>query len=315
MEENIKQEKAQTVGTMLKNARLKRGKTIAEVAEELCIRKSYITAIEEMDYAHIPPVPYGVGFIRSYAKYLDLNEDRIISSYRQNMIEENEEKKTLKNENMETSKPHFKHIFIGLCGLAVLFVVWSVMPVSEQVEEFREDAANIIPEPVIVDSELDEEAMLQIQAEDEKDGEITEETAAETITESEQTEPETSEDAEDEDGEKTAEEAEETSTQATEETTEDAAENAVDEAETPMKIVVSGPTWIELRQDKNVLLKGKVYDNGFEYAVPNEKGLKITVGRPHNIKFMINGEEVPVVSVMKRKNVSLDEFMPQENQE
>ena len=302
MEEDVQKEEMQTVGTMLKNARLKRGKTVAEVAEELCIRKSYITAIEEMNYDQIPPVPYGVGFIRSYAQYLGLNGDRIISSYRQHMIEESEGKKILKQENMETSKPHFKHIFIGLCGLAALFIVWSVMPVSQQVEEFHDDMANVIPEPVIVDSELDEEEMSQIRFEDEKDGELTNNKDSETLQTDEKTLPDEVSD--------NAEQDKQTS-----DTNESLTETNMKDTETAMKIIVTGPTWLELRQDKNKLLVGKVYDNGFEYAVPNEKGLRITVGRPHNVKFLINGEEVPVVSVMKRKNVSLDEFIPQEEQE
>ncbi|MBR1825611.1 MAG: DUF4115 domain-containing protein [Alphaproteobacteria bacterium] len=302
MEEDIKEE-TQTVGTMLKNARLKRGKTIADVAAELCIRKTYISAIEEMNYEQIPPVPYGVGFIRSYAQYLGLNGDRIISSYRQHMIEENEGKKTLKQENMETSKPHFKHIFIGLCGLAALFIAWSVMPVSEQVEEFHDDAANIISEPVIVDSELDEEAMSQIRAEDEKDGEVSDyENQDSSQAEEKQNTDEMSDNTDSVEQPENPDEA-------------TAAEPVAENVETPMKIVVTGPTWLELKQDKNILLVGKVYDNGFEYAVPNEKGMRITVGRPHNVKFLVNGEEVPVVSVMKRKNVSLNEFMPQEEQE
>ena len=283
-ETEIQQEEVQTVGEMLRNARLKRGITIAEVANELCIRKSYVTAIEDMDYANIPPVPYGVGFIRSYAQFLGLNSDRIISSYRQFMTEENGGKKTPNEESVETSKPHFKHIFLGLCGLAALFIAWSVMPLSEQVEEFREDAVNVVPEPVIVENDADAELISQLQAEDEKDGE--------TIIADETTEAETAETTETEEVE------------ATEETD-----------KTSMKIVVSGPTWLELKQDKTVLLVGRVYDNGFEYVVPNEKGLRVTVGRPHNVKFMVGDEEKPVVSVMKRKNVSLDEFMPQAEQE
>ncbi len=303
MGKEINSEETENVGTMLKNARLKRGKTVADVSAELCIRKTYITAIEEMDYTHIPPVPYGVGFIRSYAQYLDLNSDRVISSYRQYMIEENEGKKTLNQENMETSKPHFKHIFIGLCGLAALFVAWSVMPVSEQVEEFREDTAIVVPEPLIVDSDLDETAMQQLQAEDAKDG-----IAVDTQNE----ENDVQSDAQEQTSDK-QEMTPDTAITMTENLQENApAEIAVD---APIKIVVTGPTWLELRQDKNKLLVGKVYDSGFEYAVPNEKGLRITVGRPHNVKFLINGEEVPVVSVMKRKNVSLDEFMPQKEQE
>jgi cytoskeletal protein RodZ len=284
-ETKTQQEEAQTVGEMLRGARLKRGKTVAEVAEELCIRKTYINAIEDMDYANIPPVPYGVGFIRSYAQYLGLNSDRIISSYRQFMIEENEGKKTTNQESIETSKPHFKHIFLGLCGLAALFIAWSVMPISEQVEEFREDSSSVVATPVILENNADAELISQLQAEDEKDGEII---TSEAI--SEETDVEASE----------QEEVAEVS-----ETAESSANGQ------SMKIIVSGPTWLELKQDTTVLITGRVYDNGFEYDVPNEKGLRVTVGRPHNVKFLLGGEEIPVVSVMKRKNVSLDEFLPQ----
>lgn len=285
-ETKTQQEEAQTVGELLRGARLKRGKTVAEVAEELCIRKAYINAIEDMDYSNIPPVPYGVGFIRSYAQYLGLNSDRIISSYRQFMTEESEGKNTTNQENIETSTPHFKHIFLGLCGIAALFIVWSVMPISEQVEEFREEAANVVPEPVIVENDADAELMSQLQAEDEKDGEIT-----------------------------TFEQNTETEDSAVSEQTEVSIDTTQQPSDLSMKIVVSGPTWLELKQGNTVLIAGKVYDNGFEYDVPNEKGLRVTVGRPHNVKFLVGDQEMPVVSVMKRKNVSLDEFIPQVEQE
>ena len=276
------QEEVQTVGEMLRNARLKRGITVAEVAEELCIRKAYITAIEDMDYDNIPPVPYGVGFIRNYAQFLGLNSDRIISSYRQFMTEENGDKKEPNQENIETSKPHFKHIFLGLCGLAALFVSWSVMPLSEQVEAFREDAANVMPEPVIVENDADEELISQLQSEDEKDGiEVADKDNSDAENEEKISEDETTE------------------------TSAKSQKNAKS-----MKIVISGPTWLELKQDKTVLLAGQVYNSGFEYVVPNKKGIKVTVSRPHNVKFLLGDEEVPVVSVMKRKNVSLDEYLP-----
>jgi hypothetical protein len=212
------------------------------------------------------------------------------------MTEENEGNNTINQENIETSKPHFKHIFIGLCGLAMLFIAWSVMPISEPVEEFREEASNVIPEPVIVDSDADAELISKLRAEDIKDGEeiIEAENPQDyEITEEEMSEPETADENETE-------------------STEPVAENIEPDA---MKIIVVGPTWLELKQEDNFLIEGKIYDSGFEYAVPNEHGLSVTVGRPHNVKFMVNGEEVPVVSVMKRKNVSLDEFMPQQNQE
>ena len=154
------------------------------------------------------------------------------------------------------------------------------MPISEQVEDFREDTASVVATPVILENNADAELISQLQAEDEKDGEII---TSETIND-----------------------------EATEQTeVAEAAEAANSANAQSMKIIVSGPTWLELKQDTTVLITGRVYDNGFEYDVPNEKGLRVTVGRPHNVKFVVGGEEIPVVSVMKRKNVSLDEFMPQ----
>ena len=76
-------EKAQTVGEILRNARTKQGKDLRSVADALCIRTTYLEAIENMDLKNIPEPPYGIGFIRSYAEYLGLNGERIISSYKQ----------------------------------------------------------------------------------------------------------------------------------------------------------------------------------------------------------------------------------------
>lgn len=299
------QEDVQTVGEMLRNARLKRSETVSEIADKLYIRKQYITAIEEMDYANIPPVPYGVGFIRSYAKYLGLNEDRIISSYRQFMTEENSANKTVSQENIETSKPHFKHIVIGICGLVALFVAWSVMPLSEPIEDFNENAADVIPEPVIAEEDANEKTIEDINAENVKDGEIS--------ADNEQTPLETNTVPENQTlMEKTEESAEEQNNTDLADKTPLEDQTATDEKS--LKIVVTGPTWLELKQGNTNLFVSKVYDNGFEFNIPNQKGLRITVGRPHNVKFMLNGQEIPVVSVMKRKNVKLDEFLPKEEE-
>ena len=67
---NEKPTKITKVGSMLKEMRQEKGITLADVAKQLCIRKSYIEAIENNDASAIPPFPYGIGFIRSYAKFL-----------------------------------------------------------------------------------------------------------------------------------------------------------------------------------------------------------------------------------------------------
>ena len=81
MLENI--EEAQNVGELLRNTRLKKGKTLGDVSKDLCIRKFYLEAIENMDSKNLPQMPYGLGFVRSYAEYLGLNSARIVQAYRQ----------------------------------------------------------------------------------------------------------------------------------------------------------------------------------------------------------------------------------------
>ena len=60
-------QEATTVGMYLKYTRLSQKKTLDAVSKTLCIRKIYLKAIEESDFKELPPVPYGTGFIRSYA--------------------------------------------------------------------------------------------------------------------------------------------------------------------------------------------------------------------------------------------------------
>lgn len=309
MEEVNQQEEIQTVGTILRNARLKKGKTVSDVANELCIRKTYINAIENMDYTNIPPLPYGIGFIRSYANYLGLNSDRVVASYRQSFLAKSEDHQSEETGNIETSTPHFKHIFLGLCGLAALFIAWSVLPLSEPVEEYRDDSANVVPEPVIIDEEVDEVSKAEIRAEDEKDGVRQTEMVAGD-------EEETSAG----DAEQSTENVEETNENdnAKENVDSEATESQADEQavviEAPrMKLVVSGPSWIELKQGDEVLIKGDIYNKGYEYEIPNETGMKITVGRPRNVSFYLDGKPIKVVSVMKRTKVSLDEFLQKQN--
>lgn len=311
MEKETEQEEIQTVGAMLREARLKAGKTEADIAEELCIRKSYVIAIEEMDFANIPPSPFGVGFIRNYADLLGLNSDRIVSSYRQSSHEKKEDRISAKVENSGGSYPHFKHIFIGLCGLAALFVIWSVLPISEPVEDYRDENIDI-PEPVIV---ADEETATETEAtvaEDVADAD----TEAENVSETENndlTEPEDMETPVETEAEDVDTNAEETA--ATIENTEETADNIPAEEEQPasefhkMRMVLKGPSWVEVKQGDKTILRGSVYKRGFSYNIPQEKGLTVTVGRPQNAVFYVDEKPTRVVSVMNSKRVSLDEFL------
>lgn len=293
----MENEEVQTVGEMLRNARTKQNKTIDEIADELCIRKFYLNAIENMDFANIPPMPYGLGFIRSYAKFLGLNSDRIVSSYRQIMTGEEEAPTIHEHNDSKNSAPRFKHVLLGIFGLVVLGVAWSVFPTSPRFEDNTDDNIVVIPEPVIVEDEREPSATLATQESEEEtensEAVSSEEKHNDNISDAEKitTEQEVSEVKQDKQEDKTE-------------------ENSA--AVLQMKIVLTGPSWLELRQGKKVLLNG-VYNKGYTYTLPSEKGLVISVGRPRNVRFYLGNEQVAVVSNLKRKNISLDKYFQTTN--
>lgn len=294
MEEEIKEEnEAQTVGELLRNTRIKQGKELREAAEVLCIRSSYLEAIENMDIKNIPPAPYGTGFVRSYADFLGLNGERILSSYRQSVYGIAEQNKKPLEKNTETSGPRWHHILWGIIGLAVLVYVWVKYPFGETsgtVTDFENSLeATSFPEPVIID-----ETPQNL------------ETISSTVTTLDAV---------------IAEEENKLQEPQSEETLSQPDAQTLQKDETPaepqpvsIKMVFSGPSWIELKRDGKVVLS-RTMQRGKEYIIEDAQNATITVGRFRNVKFFIDGKEVKVVTAQNNRNVALKDFIKTENQE
>ncbi len=70
------------VGSELRDARLRRGWTLADAAARLRIRPAYLEAIEDGRFAALPGNAYAVNFVRSYAGALGLHPDEVARRYR-----------------------------------------------------------------------------------------------------------------------------------------------------------------------------------------------------------------------------------------
>lgn len=267
MEETNMENETQTVGEMIRNARLKQEKTIGDVSDELCIRKAYVEAIENMDLSQMPQMPYAIGFVRSYADYLGLNSNRIVFLYRKAIVgDAAEEDENIPND--EPSVPNLKHLLISFIGLVAVFVIWTSWPIFDKdtQENNNTQEETVVPEPEIVDSE---------------------QTAAEITSEESLAE------------EKIAEK---------EDTEEEKVEKTTVENVKKVKIVLTGPSWIELKQDGKSLLNG-VYRKGFEYELTMGKGQIITVGRHYNVRFYVDGKQTKVLSAIRSRDVKIDEVI------
>jgi cytoskeleton protein RodZ len=70
-------------GQQLMLAREKAGMTIDEAARALNLSEETVEAIEDSDLDKLPPVAFVQGYIRSYARLLDLAEEKILDEFEQ----------------------------------------------------------------------------------------------------------------------------------------------------------------------------------------------------------------------------------------
>ena len=127
------------IGLKLKYKREENGLSIEEVAEDLKMRPSQISSIEEGKTEDFKDVFYLKYFIRDYAKYLGLDSEKLLDEFNEYLfdmtskipIELIKEAKKDKNENNDTISPYTKEsrkikvpkIIIGLAAIVILIVV------------------------------------------------------------------------------------------------------------------------------------------------------------------------------------------------
>lgn len=76
-----------SVGSILRREREKRRIPLSEIAAATKIPERYLRAIERDDYSVFPAETYLVGFIRNYARELDLDPNEVISIYKNSRLD------------------------------------------------------------------------------------------------------------------------------------------------------------------------------------------------------------------------------------
>ncbi|MEO3427218.1 RodZ domain-containing protein [Pelagibius sp. CAU 1746] len=72
----------ESVSDTLIRARQQVGQDLRSIAEVLCIRYSYLDAIERGQYENLPGATYAVGFVRTYAEYLGLDGEQVVERFK-----------------------------------------------------------------------------------------------------------------------------------------------------------------------------------------------------------------------------------------
>lgn len=281
------------IGTILKSSRLKSKKSMEEISSELCIRKIYLTALEEGDYETLPPIPYGVGYVRTYARYLGLNPDRAVKLYKDASKVE-EDKNEIENIVPEKNKSNSWHIVIGILALALLYSGWEVYSQKESKTKPATDVAaetvvaeepqNVVPQeetaPVMENDNAVENESTSVKTENTPGTEDTSMLQQTTLP---------------------AENAGMTETVVQPE------ENTVIENESDNKVVVefSGESWVELKGRDKVYFQG-VFHAGDRKEIDYVDNLFLSVGRPENVKVYVKGAEKNILNRRRKTNIPVD---------
>lgn len=124
-----------TLGEKLRQAREERGISISEVAEQTRISPHYLESIENDDYRTLPGGIFNKGFVKSYAKYVGLDEVEALQDYTQIIVSQNgeatDEPKTYRPEVLTDDRASssilptivFAVIILGLMTWGILSLV------------------------------------------------------------------------------------------------------------------------------------------------------------------------------------------------
>lgn len=70
------------IGAKFQEARIKKGLTLDEISKITKIRKEFLETIEDGEYSKLPSSAYAYGFVRNYAKFLGLDENKSIALFK-----------------------------------------------------------------------------------------------------------------------------------------------------------------------------------------------------------------------------------------
>src|SRR3984957_2529190 len=113
------------VGDILRRRRQQRGDDLQQIADYLCIRKSFLVALENSEYDELPADAYVIGFLRSYAAYLGFDGGDAINRYRGEMTGRRRKPVLVLPTPIVEGRTPSAFIMIGAALAAVLiYVLW-----------------------------------------------------------------------------------------------------------------------------------------------------------------------------------------------
>ena len=112
-------------GELLKEARKKKRLRYRKLSSELGIPEKYLEALEENNFSIMAGPTYVRGYLRAYAKKLDLDPELIITAFEKYLKDKRkQEKSSLKKDNKKGRKQKFSFLYASILLVIILLIIF-----------------------------------------------------------------------------------------------------------------------------------------------------------------------------------------------
>lgn len=149
-----------TLGEKLEDVRKKANLSLDEVSKKINVQKKYLEYLEKGDYKNLPSNVYVVGYLKSYARLLELDESKVISVYKKEIgLEEkanhpNQDKKDFFHSFPIVITPRMVKIaVVSLIILSIVLYLWyqvSGLSRPPELKVFDPDQDRTVQEDLII---------------------------------------------------------------------------------------------------------------------------------------------------------------------
>jgi cytoskeleton protein RodZ len=134
-----------TLGEKLQQAREARGVTISDVAEQTRISRLYLECIENNDYRTLPGGIFNKGFVKSFARYVGVDEQEALQDYNRLIVEQQgeqgDEPKTYKPEVLTDERNSSSLITIIFAVVILVLMTFGILKLVNYLQS--EQAATV----------------------------------------------------------------------------------------------------------------------------------------------------------------------------
>ena len=263
-------------GELLKEARKKKGRKYRKLSSELGIPEKYLEALEENNFSIMAGPTYVRGYLRAYAKKLDLDPELVITAFERYLKDRRkQEKSSLKKDNKKGRKQKFSFLYASILLVIILLIIF-VPDRNTETSENKE--INTYTEEEIPDLK---DYFPGLEVKKEVNFEQTSSTIPPNLTISELS----------------------TDKEASSAVIEKANDQII-EAINTIEMNFSGDCWIEI-MDKNRILEYQLAKAGSSIYVKGVGPFKLIIGNSNRVELFYNGAKISLASTTNVKtNVS-----------